>query len=72
MVNPHDVILFNVYQIVSLPVTEVVEMSTGPLGVFAARTIEELRRIFTVHGLPQQIVSENGPQFVSEQFTQFL
>ena len=35
---------------------EVVEMSTGPSGVSAARTIEELRRIFTVHGLPHQIV----------------
>ena len=51
---------------------EVVEMSTGPSGVTAARIIEELRRIFTIHGLPQQIVSDNGPKFVSEQFTQFL
>ena len=31
---------------------EVVEMSTGPSG---ARTIEELKHIFTVHGLPRQI-----------------
>ena len=51
---------------------EVVEMSTGPAGVSAARTIEELRRIFSIHGLPQQIVSDNGPQFVSDQFVQFL
>jgi len=72
MGNSHDVTLFNVYQIVSLLVTEVVEMSTGPLGVSTARTIEELRRIFAVHGLPQQKVSDNGSQFVSEQFTQFL
>ena len=35
---------------------EVIEMSTAPSGVSAARTIEELRRIFTVHGLPHQIV----------------
>ena len=51
---------------------EVVEMSTGASGVSAARTIEELRRIFTIHGLPQQLVSDNGPQFVSDQFAQFL
>ena len=53
---------------------EVVEMSTRPAGVSAAslRTIEELRRIFSIHRLPQQIVSDNGPQFVSDQFAQFL
>ena len=50
---------------------EVVEMSTGASGVSAVRTIEELRRIFTIHGLPQQLVSDNGPQFVSDQFAQF-
>ena len=43
---------------------KVVEMSTGASGVSAARTIEELRRIFTIHGLPQHLVSDNGPQFV--------
>ena len=31
-----------------------------------------MRRIFTIHGLPQQLVSDNGPQFVSDQFAQFL
>ena len=51
---------------------KVVEMSTGPSGVSAARTLEEMRRIFTIHGLSQQIVSDDGPQFISEQFTQFL
>jgi len=51
---------------------EVVEMCTGPAGVSAIRTVEELRRIFATHGLPQQLVSDNGPQFVSQQLAEFL
>ena len=51
---------------------EVVEMSTGASGISAAGTIEELRCIFIIHGLPQQIASNNGPQFISDQFAQFL
>ena len=31
------------------------------------RTIDELRLIFAEHGLPEQLVSENGSQFMSEQ-----
>ena len=49
---------------------EVIEMSTAPSGVSAARTIEELRRIFTVHGLPHQILSDNVSIFVSDLFAQ--
>jgi len=48
---------------------KVVEMSTGSSGVSAARTIEQLRFILSTHGLPQQIVSDNDPQFVLEQFS---
>ena len=47
--------------------SEVVDMSTGPAGVSAAKTIEQLRCMFSVHGLPQH-VTDNGPQFVSDQF----
>ena len=32
------------------------------------RTIDELRLIFAEHGLPEQLVSDNGPQ---EQFARF-
>ena len=36
------------------------------------RTIEELRSIFSRNGLPQQLVSDNGPQLVSGEFKAFM
>jgi hypothetical protein len=38
----------------------------------AERTIDELRLIFANHGLPEEVVSDNGPQFVSFQFAEFM
>ena len=38
----------------------------------SAATIRELRKIFARFGLPEQLVSDNGPQFSSSEFTQFL
>ena len=37
-----------------------------------AKTIEVLRQMFSLYGLPEQIVSDNGPQFTSEEFAVFL
>ena len=37
----------------------------------AQATVQQLRKIFATHGLPQMIVSDNGPQFVSEEFKEF-
>ena len=34
-------------------------------------TIQQLRKIFAVQGLPELIVTDNGPQFVSEEFKSF-
>ena len=34
-------------------------------------TIKHLRQIFATHGLPRQIVSEDGPQFVTTVFQKF-
>ena len=38
----------------------------------AAKTITVLQELFTRYGLPQQLVSDNGPQFVAEEFSTFL
>ena len=47
---------------------EVIEMSKTT----ANRTIVELRRLFSAYGLPEQIVTDNGPQFTSDEFSLFL
>ena len=37
----------------------------------ASKTINELRLIFARFGIPEQILTENVPQFVSEEFQEF-
>ena len=37
-----------------------------------SRTIEKLRTIFCRHGIPTQLVSDNGPPFKSEEFNHFM
>ena len=46
---------------------EVVEMAT----LTATQTVAVLRKMFAANGLPEQVVSDNGPQFVSEEFASF-
>ena len=38
----------------------------------AESTIRHLRTLFSTHGLPEIIVSDNGPAFISEQFKNYL
>ena len=47
---------------------EVITMSSTT----SQHTIEALRSVFSRFGLPDQLVSDNGPQFTSEEFAQFL
>lgn len=38
----------------------------------AEKTIEKLGEVFSPFGFPEQLVSDNGPQFVSQEFERFL
>ena len=38
----------------------------------AEATIRSLRTIFATHGLPEQVVSDNGPAFISHDFKEFM
>ena len=47
---------------------EVIEMKSST----AVKTISVLRHLFATYGLPLQLVSDNGPQFVSKEFEVFM
>ena len=38
----------------------------------ASRTVEELRKLFAQHGLPEELVSDNGPKFIASEFDVFM
>ena len=38
----------------------------------ATATIKELRRLFATYGLPEHLVCDNGPQFTSADFAEFM
>ena len=40
--------------------------------ITVAKTIEVLRGIFASYGLPEQIVTDNGPQFTATDFANFM
>lgn len=47
---------------------EVVEM----MSTTVHKTITELRKLFTRYGLPLQVVTDNGPQFIAHEFETFM
>ncbi len=38
----------------------------------AGKTIQALCHMFASHGLPEQLVTDNGPQFISDEFDLFM
>ena len=40
--------------------------------ITAGHTINELRLISVQHGLPEEVVSDNGPQFIPNEFAEFM
>ena len=46
---------------------EVIEMRSTS----SQKVIEALKRVFAIHGLPEEIVSDNGPQFASQEFREY-
>ena len=38
----------------------------------AQKTTEILRHKFASYGLPEQLLSDNGPQFVANEFEEFM
>ena len=40
--------------------------------ITSAKTIEKLRIIFSTHGLPRKVVTDNGPSFISQEFKEFM
>ncbi len=46
---------------------EVIQMKSTSAG----KTIEVLRLLFSKFGIPHELVSDNEPQFVSEEYKQF-
>ena len=38
----------------------------------SAKTIAALRHLFAAYGLPEQVVTDNGPQFTSDEFQAFM
>ena len=48
--------------------SEVVPMTTKS----TTKTVEELRSMFGRNGIPDQIVSDNGPQFIAAEFSVFV
>ena len=41
-------------------------------GTEGEKTIDDLRMLFAQHGIPEVLVTDNGPQYISKEFELFL
>ncbi|KAL8609510.1 hypothetical protein ACOMHN_009412 [Nucella lapillus] len=48
-----------------------VEITLIPTSATAEVTINKLKNVFSRHGIPDIIITDNGPQFASSAFTSF-
>ena len=40
--------------------------------ITSSKTIEKLREVLAIHGIPKKMVTDNGASFTSEEFKQFV
>ena len=40
--------------------------------IATGHTIKELHFIYSQHGLPEEVVSDNGPEFISNEFAEVM
>ena len=40
--------------------------------IASSKTIEKLRTVFATHGIPQKVVTDNGPSFTISEFRDFM
>ena len=48
-----------------------IELALLEKGENSGRIIEKLKSIFSKHGIPDQVISANGPQYASLEFKEF-
>ena len=50
----------------------ILNRQTYSTSITTEKTINELRLIFAQHGFPEEVVSDNEPQFISNEFAEFM
>ena len=52
--------------------SDFIEVEELSVNTHSVTVIEKLARIFAAHGRPEKLITDNGPQFRSNQFTEFV